>query len=197
MKRTWSFAEEYNWENDKREKIESCFLGKIFYRAERRRHPEVFEIERYDGASAFSHTLQDAKDLVEDSREKGAFWTIVELPTIVCVGEKITLIICEINTSAPLEKYINSNLSDTTIYGIYKHFTPHKQDSVIRIICDKNCISPATLPFRKYESKSLGGKYLLRWQEFLSYTWKINPILEAIKNINLLMQEEKGFEIIV
>jgi hypothetical protein len=196
------FRFEYREENDfEDQSVVSCHQGKLFQHSEGRNvwgpRPDPFFSfgfggggnwsNTYDRDESFSFDLETTRKKILLHRKQGSQWVIDELPVIVISGETDSLIVGEINTDEPLSDFLplRKKLLTLEAYGI--HFGPHKQDSVVRIVCRSGSIPPAKVPFYSYRSENHSGR--LRFKRSVSEQ-NLAPVLRVISRINESLQHE-------
>jgi|GEM_PF-5723992 len=158
----------------------SCFLAKTVQVEERR--------NAYSGRRSFPRrryflSLRDAKQWVEQSRTKGSQWSIEELPSLAISGAKTSLIFTVDAEVAP------SSRTPSRISSLEEFGEAIGEDSISCYVCPRHRISPAVLPFIRYDSWSSGGDHPLYWTPLASrrtFDW----VLRMSSNINKAIQRE-------
>jgi hypothetical protein len=159
----------------------SCYLGKIFQYRQLR---SGFDTDC--GLKSYCHSFNLAKDQVENKRVKASNWKVVEIPVLVFNGEVSSLLIGQKETSSPFSEKC---LTKKRILSIKEYASEFLHEDNFRIICEKNFIPPAELPFFEYHSDYIpGGRYYLRWNVD-KYNINLDSILKLVLQVNKNIQE--------
>ncbi len=175
------------------EHVVSCYLGKLFQFCEKRNawpHPP-FEYglrTHYPGDESFCPDLVSAKEKPEDRRKQGSVWVIRELPVIVISGGTRCLVVGEINTGEPLFGFIPLRKKLLSLQDHGLHFEPRSEDAVFRIVCQRDRVPPAELPFYEHHSDSRRG-YPLGWDRSVAH-YDLRAVLRVICRVNKCVQRE-------
>jgi len=189
---TSSFAFEDRHEHGfEDEPVRSCYLSKVIYY---RRSRNAWHGNWSAWVSGPFFDIDSAKRHIEPRRAQGSHWTINELPVVIVAGDSRCLILGEFNSQSPLSSFLplRKRLSTLEEFGThFRHPWPWNNTStfwsMIRIVCKNGLLSPARLPFLRYQSYSLGGFYLLRWTSFLAKA-DLEGTLHLVSRINVNLQ---------
>ena len=185
-------TEDYNWNGRQRASIKKVYLTKMYYFWSGRNAWNWTWSSKYPGINAFHMTFENATDEIEDRRVQGSSWTIREMPAIVFVSDRVKLVVAEINTDTPFDEVTNSNLGRSiTLKTINDAFCPRRPNSIQRFVIPF-VPTPAELPFKRYQSSSLGSReYYLQWSP-VDNSVDLQHACRILSHYTKLVQQKKA-----
>lgn len=154
----------YNSEEDSEGNVTGCYLAKLYFVSWGRNAFNWTWSSKYPGDDAFWPTLEDAKSHAEKRRVQGARFFIDELPAAVFSMTNIVLIVCEINTSTPFERYFGRKPASNSVSDVADFFAPWRENTVQRLLLYSRDVVAPILPFRRYTSRPQ-GQCQLAWTQ--------------------------------
>jgi hypothetical protein len=141
------------------ESVCSCYLGKVYY---------VMRSRKFSGWPSsdkritIAFSLQSARSVVEDLREKGSSWSICELPALVIAGKAHALIAA---TGSLIESTLDESLPPTGWRTLDQAASqlPCRSRSELLVARRPEC-GPAKLPFINHHSYRRGAGQPLGWR---------------------------------
>jgi len=153
----------YNSEDGLQGEVTGCNLAKLYFISWARNAFNWTMSSKYPGEDAFWPTLEDAQRHAEKLRVQGARFFIDELPAVVFPMTNICLIVTEINTPTPLERFFGRRPASSSVSDVAEFFEPRRENTVQRLLLYNRDASAPILPFRRYTSRPQGQKCILHW----------------------------------
>ena len=151
----------FDWGRHAREHPDGCYVGKIY----------ALYGDRPTVASrrllAFRSDCWLAMDYAEQRRKQGTAFVLDELPALVITSRKLSVAVCEelpmfpLIVHEPFRRHESVIGRRKTIAGIAQYFD--ERYGVSCLVCQANCIEPARLPFRTWNSLPRGNNQRLEW----------------------------------
>jgi hypothetical protein len=155
--------------NDTSVPIVDCYAGKIFHFWRSRNAYQRTKVEHYDHDYAFHPKFADIAARVQQSREMGASWTIVEMPVLVLRGESAAVVIGALKDGRPaggLADGIQHELHQLFSLGaLVTALTGQDSYNVVCFVAGTHVVPGITSYLRQYRSRSRGDLAVpLDWQ---------------------------------
>ena len=144
--------------------VRGCYLCKLYFVSYGRNAYNWTWTSKYPGDDAFHKSREAAQEHAERQRVQGSRFYIDEIPALAFPITNTSLVVTEINTSLPFERYLRRAPKSRKASDIAAYFTPWRINTIQRFFVEDD-ISVPFLPLRRTYSKSDGTYYKLRWIE--------------------------------
>jgi hypothetical protein len=144
---------------------ESCKPILVYFVFSRRHAWQNTSCERYRDSSFHLH-FYNAQEAAEPIRVQGTQWEIQELPACAFISRGGILVVSQINTRPPLDKWVDSVVwgPNTSLYKLATLFSPTRPNSIIRLFSPVTELTEFRDPRWLFCSRSRGGKSRLAWR---------------------------------
>src|SRR4051794_31540132 len=95
-----------------------CYPSKVYFVSDHRNAFNCRQSSNYSLTSSFWTTLKMAKQYAESSRRQGSQFTIDEIPAVVFDLTKLLLLVVEINTPLPFERFFGTIPKGPTLHEV-------------------------------------------------------------------------------
>ena len=140
-----------------------CHITKIHYVSYGRNAYNWTWSSIYYGDGAFHRHIESAQDHAQQKRVQGSRFYIDEIPALAFAFKYRHLIVTEINTYIPFEKYLQGLPKSHMVSDIASYFHPWRENTIHKFVLP-NSDSKPNLPYRRFHSTPK-NKSLLRWIE--------------------------------
>jgi hypothetical protein len=166
------------------EPVCSCLIAAVYQVVSER---QVYHSTRrwYDPKTCFYLSLDDAFKVVEQKRVRGTHWIVNELPTLAVVGQFRSILITQVNSSAPLAGVEVPRGSWFNLKDVVKHFPGAANHSanattVCRFVIEGKDVTPPDSSFSRWESVPAFPRVLsdmeLEWDVSIREAYKPNAV---------------------
>jgi hypothetical protein len=142
--------------------VRGCYLCKLYFVSYGRNAYNWTWTEKYPGDGAFHKTREAAQQHAEAQRVQGSRFYIDEIPALAFPITTSSLVVTEINTSLPFERYLRGTPKSRKATDIANYFKPWRINTIRRFFVEDD-ISVPFLPLRRSYSRSVGAYYKLNW----------------------------------
>lgn len=144
------------------EVVRGCHLCKLYFVWYGRNAYHSTWASKYVIDAAFHKSLPHAKQYAESQRVQGSRFYIREIAALAFPITDVSLIVTQINTVKPFERYHRRNPKSSQVSDIAAFFIPWESDTILQFLVPGDIAVPF-LPLRHFYSISDGIYYELRW----------------------------------
>ena len=159
------------------EKPLTCFLGKVFhYWVGRNAYYGVWSAT-HPGDSSYSLDREELHNRIEAQRVQGSTFTMAELPALVLLGQRLSLVLFQHQAAPPFRDVPPSAVSGGLLLDVAHSVANHTGDTSV-FVASPDLLKLAALPYRTWSSFRQGGGYALGWSPW-DDCCDIEPILRV------------------
>jgi hypothetical protein len=163
----------------KRNSVDFCFLGMVYFVVERRKSYNWSWSITYSGSDSFFPTMQLAKADVEKKRKPGSVWIIEEIPSLVILGRDFSLCLASASLRNPFESLASADLKHKTMNRLAEDL--HRSMTVrdFMFLSANGIVRPLETAPERYVSISRRSDWPLGWKKTRMFTTTLDSMLEV------------------
>jgi hypothetical protein len=172
------------------ESVRSCYLTKVYFVSYGRNAYNWTWTEKYPGDAAFHKNLASAKAHAEARRVQGSRFYIDEVPAPAFVAKTGCLVVTEINTPTPLERYTAIRPTSNRVSHIAEAFASWRPNTIQKFTEASDLVLPL-VPFKRFHSQPQGQTYNLAWRERDTRKLRLTFVEAALGHIQKWLSEQQ------